>query len=248
MMKRGIIYCCFWLFAFSAQAQTATWEDMSKEGMAKVFEQMSNWFKNTTNYSVVVTHASYETHTTTLPFEKSVGYFKKEKDNYHSFLLDIHSIQNAQYKIVLDTANKVMMIANIDKSIWNAYTLEDYKFILKTSKECKIMRLNTDKKYQIAYNEGHPLERYEFLVASDGSLKEVIMYYSKKVPKDVDNKNSEKVKPRLTITFSAFKKLQPNTNDNEFNEKKYFLKKGKKLVPVAQYKDFTLSDQRFIVD
>ena len=248
MMKKGITYCCLWLFASSAQAQTPIWEDVPKEGMAKVFEQMSDWFKNTTNYTVTVTHASYETHTTTQSFEKSVGYFKKEKDNYHSFLLDIHSIQNARYKIVLDTANKMMMVSNIDKSIWNAYTLEDYKYILKTCKGCKIMRINADKKYQIEYNEGHPLERYEFIVASDGSLKEVIMYYSKKVPKDADNPNSEKVKPRLAIVFSAFKKLQPNTNDTEFDETQYFIKKGKKLIPTGKYKNFTLSDQRLIVD
>ena len=110
------------------------------------------------------------------------------------------------------------------------------------------MRLNNDKKYQIEFNEGHSLERYEFLVASDGALKEVIMYYSKKVPKDADNPNSEKVKPRLAITFSAFKKWTPNTNDTEFDDTQYFIKKGKKLIPTGKYKSFTVSDQRLIVD
>lgn len=248
MSKITISCFCFWLFAISLQAQTAAWEEVSKESMAKVFEQMSNWFKNSTNYAVTITHASYENYSTSTPFEKSTGYFKKEGENYHSFLLSIHTIQNANYKIVLDTANKVMMVSNVDKSIWDAYTLDDYQYTLKTCTGIKMLKVNTDKRYRLTYGEGHPLERYEFLIASDGALKELVWYYSKAVPKDEGNPNSEKVKPRLTIIFSSYKKWQPNLSENEFDEKKYFFIKGNKLFPVKKYQHFKLSDQRLRLD
>ncbi|MBK8705986.1 MAG: hypothetical protein IPN33_22145 [Saprospiraceae bacterium] len=244
MNKKNTTCFCFCLFAILLQGQVAAWEDISKDNMAKVFEQMSNWFKNTTNYTVTVTHASYENHSTTVPFEKSTGYFKKEKENYHSFLLGIHTLQNLNYRIVLDTVNKVMMVANVNKSIWSTYTIEDYKYILKTCAGIQKTNSNLDKRYRITYPEGYPLERYEFLMANDGSLKEVVMYYSKKVAKDPNDENSEKVKPRLSITFSTYKKVQPGASGNEFDEKKYFVQKGNKLFPTKKYQDFTLSDQR----
>ncbi|CAN5526245.1 hypothetical protein BH10BAC1_BH10BAC1_13370 [soil metagenome] len=247
MNKKIITYFCSLLFALTVQAQAPEWVTVSKDNMAIVFEQMSNWYKNNTNYSVVVTHTSYQTHTTTVPYEKSVGFFKKEKNNYHSFLLGIHTIQNTNCKIILDTANNAMMVANVDNSIWTAYTLEDYKYTLKMCKEIKVVTINTDKKYRLEYSEGYPLERYEFIVAADGSLKEVIWYYSKKIPKDIDDENSEKVKPRLSITLSAYKKLQSGSNKNEFDETKYFVKKGNKLFPSEKYKNFTLSDQRIVL-
>lgn len=244
-MKKRMISCYgFWLLAISLQGQSAAWEEISKDRLAKVFEQMSNWYKANTNYMVNVTHASYQTHSATVPYEKSTGFFKKENENYHSFLLGIHTIQNLSYKVVLDTVNKVMMVANIDKSIWNLYTFDDYKYSLKTCTLVQQMSINTDKKYRITYQEGYPLEQYEFLMANDGSLKEIVMYYRKKIPKDPDNPNSEKVKPRLSISFSAYKKVQPNPNGDEFDEKKYFSDKGNKLVPTKKYQGFTLSDQR----
>lgn len=247
MNKRIITYFCSFLFAISLHAQIPEWESVSKDNMAKVFEQMSNWYKNNATYSVVVTHASYQTHTTAVPYEKSVGFFKKEKNNYHSFLLGIHTIQNANCKIVLDTANKAMMVANVDNSIWAAYTLEDYKHTLKMCKEIKVMTIDKNKMYRLEYAEGYPLERYEFLVSGDGSLKEIVWYYSKKIPKDIDDENSEKVKPRLSITISTYKQTQ-NTSKSEFDETKYFVKKGNKLFPAEKYKNFTLSDQRLILN
>ena len=82
MKKIILICCCFWLCTVSAHGQIPAWETVSKENMAKVFEQISNWLKNSTNYSVKITHASFENYSTETPFEKSVGYFKKENENY----------------------------------------------------------------------------------------------------------------------------------------------------------------------
>ena len=248
-MKKKIIICfCISFLHVSLQGQSTGWTDISKENMAKVFEQISNWYKQTTDYTVTVTHASFENHTTGIPYEKSTGYFKKEKENYHSFLLNVHTIQNLKYKIVLDSIEKTMMVSNINQSIWEVYMLEDYAYVLKSCKEIKMAAVQHDKRYRLIYNEGFPLEKYEFLMAADGSLKEVVMYYSKKVPKDENNPDSEMVKPRLSITFSAYKKGILGTGTNEFDEKNYFIKKGNKLVPTGKYKNYTLSDQRLKLD
>ncbi len=226
------------------QAQTPLWESVSKDQMAKVFEQVNHWFKTSSNYSVTVTHASYENYNTKVPFEKSTGYFKKENECYHSFLLGIHTIQNANCKIVIDTLNQSMMITNIDNSIWSSYTIDDYKYTLKACKSIEVMKINNDKKYKLEYSEGYPLEKYEFLIGADGTIKEVVWFYSKKVPKNIDDENSEKVKPRLSITFSSYKKNVAGSVKQECAESKYIIKKGNKMFPSDKYKNYSLSDQR----
>jgi len=240
------LIACYWfcLTALALPAQTLAWEEVSKDKMAKIFTGMSDWFKQTTNYAVTVTHASFESHLTPVYYEKSTGYFKKEGENYHSFLLGIHSFQIAPYKIMLDTANRTMLVSNIEQSIWAAYTLEDYTYQLNSCMSIKAANFGSDKKYRLEYGENYPLERYEFVTGSDGALKELVMYYRKAVPKDPENEQSEKVKPRLSITFSGYKKGPPGRNAREFDTGNFFTKSGNKLAPAGKYRNFKLIDQR----
>lgn len=244
-MIRTMIICCWcWLAVSTLSAQALAWENIGKDRMANVLIQLNDWFKNTPNYAVTVTHTSFETYTTTVPYEKSVGYFKKDRERYHSFLLGIHTFQNAAYKIVVDTANQTMLVANVEPGIWNAYDLEGYTYLLNSCSGIKTANSGSDKKYRLEYGIGHPLERYEFLLAPDGSLKEVAMYYRNSVPKNPDNPASEKVTPRLNITFSGYKKGNFGMTNDECDEKKFFIKKGNKLLPTGKYRNFNLIDQR----
>lgn len=211
--------------------------------MAKIFEQMNNWFKNTATYSLTITHASYEDHKTIVPVEKSVGYFKKDKNNYHSFLLGMHTIQNSNYKIVVDSSEKILMVANPDQLVWNTYTLDDYTYILKNCATIRVTDSGTDKKYRMDFDKEANISSYEFLFNQDGLLKEVVSYYNEEVKKD-DDENSPKVKPRISITFSEYKKNPVLNYKEEFDESKYITKKNDKLIPAEAYKDYKFSDQR----
>ncbi|MGQ0829850.1 MAG: hypothetical protein ACT4ON_15795 [Bacteroidota bacterium] len=244
--KNSVYILSFLLIGGISKAQQPL--NISKTDMAKVFEQMNNWFKNTPAYSLTVTHASYENHTTTVPVEKSVGYFKKDKESYHSFLLGIRTIQNIQYKIVVDTSDKILMVANPDQLIWNSYTLDDYTLILKNCIAIKMSTNGTDKRYSIHFSEGYPLSSYEFLISPDGLPKEIIWYYNEEVSKDEDNENSQKVKPRVCITFSGYRKKPVLNYKEEFDSSPYFTKANGKLVVSSKYKNFKFSDQRLNIN
>ena len=251
MRVKKLYIICFILFVFSflrVQSQDVAWKTITKEEMANVFEQLSNWFKSPSVYSFTVTHASYENYKTIVPYEKSVGYFKRDKINYHSFLLGIHTIQNKKYKISVDTASKIIMVANVDSSSWDTYKLDDYKVLLESCVAIKVFNEKTDKHYRLEFREGYPLSSYEFLIAANGVLKEITWYYAKEVQKDPDDEHSAKVKPRLNITFSDYKKNQVFNYKNEFDESVYFFNKGNKLVVTEKYKKFEISDQRLILN
>jgi len=247
-MKSGLNHIiCVTVFLFSSlitKAQTGNWTSLGRPEMAKLFDKMNNWFKNTASYSLIITHASYENYNTMVPVERSVGYFKKDKNDYHSFLLGIHTVQNSVYKIVIDSSEKIMMVANPDQLTWNTYTAGDYEVMLKNCVAVKKMNNSVEKKYRIEFAAGSAISHYEFVFDQDEFLKEVISYYGLEIKKDGDDKNSPKVKPRISILFSGYK-ISPVLNyKEEFDESKYFFRKNGKLVPAERYRTFKLSDQR----
>lgn len=233
---------CFLLLNFHIEAQHQS-TSVSKDEMAKIFEKMNAWFRNTQSYSLIVTHASYENYTTEIPVEKMKGYFKKEKENYHSFLMGIHTVQNSKYKFVIDTSEKIMLVANPDQLAWTSYTPDDYTSLLKNCSTIQMSIIGTDKLYKINLPAYSPIGAYEFLINPDGLPKKIVWYYNQEIQKD-ENDEKSKVKPRVAIFFSDYTTTNSFNFKNEFSEELYFVNHKSVLMPVGKYKNFKLNDQR----
>lgn len=213
--------------------------------MAKVLGHISGTLNAMPSYSMTVTHASYENYKTPVPYERSAGYFRKDRSSYHSFLLGIHTIENQRYRISVDSSAKVMMVA--DKPDNNepvsVYGLQDYKDAMESCTVIKVISIGTDKLYRLEYKSGYPLSAHELLVSDDGLLKKITWYYAQEVQKDPEDKNSPKDKPRLEISFSSYKK-NPVFPKKEFDESSYFSKKDNRIIPAEEYRNYQVSDQR----
>jgi hypothetical protein len=228
------------LFVEVTKAQSVS---ISKEEMGKVFEKTNTWFRATNAYSLDVTHASYENYTTPVPADRAEGYFKKEGNNYHSFLMGIHTIQNSQYKIVIDTAQKVIVVANPDQLAWLAYTQDDYKVVLKSATATRMRKTGRYTFYRVELSEQNPMGAYEFLIDENGLAREISWYYNKEVKLEENNAASA-VKPRMSISFSDYQE-NPSFNFTEtFSEAPYFFKKNDQLLVTENYIKYQLLDQR----
>lgn len=244
-VKHIIFVISVLFFTTISKAQHSKAIYVGRADMAKIFQQMNNWFLNTTAYSLTVTHSSYEDYITTVPADKSVGYFKKDKNNYHSFLLGIHTVQNKNYKIVVDSSQKIMVVANPDQLIWNNYTFNQYDTILKMCSTITMLEKGKDKLYHIGFNSQSPLSAYEFLLGPDGLLKEIVWYSNQEIKKDSNDETSEITKPRVSIVFSNYKEAIPLSYTSEFDENNYLNKNNNKLSVSDKYKKYRLLDQRF---
>jgi hypothetical protein len=243
-MKNNTLFLtgCLLLFLFIELAKGQS-VSISKEEMGKVFEKTNTWFRATPAYSMNVTHASFENYTIQVPVEKASGYFKKNGNNYHSFLLGIHTIQNSQYKIVIDTAQKVIVVANPDQLAWLTYTQEDYKVLLKNATATRMSKTGRYTFYRVELPANNPIGAYEFLIDEKGLAREINWYYNDEVKKD-ENDASSAVKPRMSISFSGYEE-NPSLNFTEmFSETPYFSKKDNKLIVAEKYTKFKLLDQR----
>ena len=240
-MKKSFLWnsCLMCVCAIGlAKAQSTP---ISKEETGKVFEKTNTWFRETPVYSLDVVHASFENYTTSSPADKAVGYFKKDGKNYHSFLLGIHTIQNKDYKIVIDTAEKIIAVANPDQLNWLKYTQDDYKVFLKNCTAIRTSKTGRYAFYRVELPENNPVAAYEFLIDEKGLAREISWYYNKEVKKD---ENSPAAKPRMRISFSGYNEEPSFSYSETFSEEPYFEKKNDKLVVTEKYQHFKLLDQR----
>lgn len=242
-MKKLILLLLSILTAFSVSAQALSWQPLSVDEASNVYVQLNKLYNQTSSYELAIHYASYKDYTTTVEYEQSTGYFKKYGNNYHSILLGIHTIQNNKYKIVLDTVSKVLAVANPDSVFKSGMTMVDYKSMLQYGEALKTATVGTEKHYRIEFNETYPISACEYTMNSTGWITELTIYYNKEITNEEGN--SEKIKPRLKMTFSGYR-FNISQGVNELNEKIYFTKQGYKITLIGKYKDYMLSDQRVI--
>lgn len=248
MMRKILFHIVLLLVTSSSQAQQAQWTVISQEELATVFVSLQEWHEMHTDYALRITHTSFEDHLTTIPYEKSTGYFQKAGSYYHSFLLGIHSIQTAKYKIVIDTTSATLIVANSNPGNIIVHNEDDYSYLLAKCRSQLVHYEGGDKRYRLEFDEGFLLEKYELLVSHEGFLKAATWYYSSAVPVDPDQENSRKSKPRLNISFTLESTNEFSGDKKKFEASTYFITDGNKLLPVGKYKDFTVSDQRLTLD
>jgi len=243
--KYSLFFYFFISLSFAQQPATQQYKYVGRADMAVVFKKINDWFINTPTYTLSVTHASFEDHKTPNPAEKSTGYFKKENSNYHSFLIGVHTIQNKKYKIVVDSSQKIILVSNPDKLIWNNYAVADFDSILQICSTIKVFSSGQDKLYRLDFNKESTIAYYEFLINTEGMLKEIVWYYNKEMKIDEDDENSKAVKPRVSISFSNYNTSEQLNYNNEFEESNYFTIKDNKFIVSEKYKMYKLFDQRY---
>lgn len=243
MRRRYTAFSILFVTLFFSAAIYGQTTNVSKEEMGTVLKKSNDWFINTPVYSLTVTHASYETYTSELPVEKQIGYFRKNGKSYNSDLLGIKTIQNDKYKFVIDTSEKKILVAEPDQLSWISYTKEDYDFLLKHCVAIRMTKVGRYVFYRMELSENNPISVYEFLTDENGRVREINWYYNKEVSINEED-NALKVKPRLSISFSAFKEDVSFNYDDMFSETRFFTKKDNQLIATGNYRNFKLMDQR----
>lgn len=226
----SILFCAF------------DWDVISKETMAQQFDEMNRQFKSMEVYSIAVTHASFENYTDKIPHEKSTGYFKKEKNNYHSFFLGIHTIQNSRCKVVVDSAHEIIIVADPDHSFANTLTQTDYSSLLSSCALIKKMQSNKETHYRFEFEKENPLNAYEFYFGQNELLSGITIYYNR----EIKTENNSITKPRMEISFRNWRK-NIVYSQQEFDESRFIFKKECQyfLQPSFAGK-YKLLDQRLI--
>jgi hypothetical protein len=230
---------CTSAFASFQQANNG-FVDIDKADAIKLVQQVNNWFHTTSSYSFTVTHATYAGHQATVPYEQKTGYFKKFTTGFHSYMMDLHSIQNAKFLISIDSTKKIITVNNPTRTFAeNMNSMDDY---LKAFDKCKFIKIAQTAKNKILrmeFEKKSAIAAYEFTIGKDGLLSGITVFYSG----EVKSKTGQMVKPKLSIVFEKYHTgVLPSPKES--NESMYFVMSNNRIELNESYKGFKLMDQR----
>ncbi len=235
----AFLFLCSPLFANLPQGNTV-YEDVTKEDAIKFLQQINTWFHSTASYSYTVTHATYAGHQASVPYEQKKGYFKKYATGFHCYIMDVHSIQNKNYLITIDSSRKLILVNNPTRTfVGNKISIDDYIKTLDKCKTIKMIQKGKNKTLRIEFEKKFSVAAYEFTVGKDGLLHSILVFYAK----EVKAVNGSMVKPKLSIAFEKFE-TGINPGKKELNESEFFALTNGSFQLNESYKGYTLLDQR----
>lgn len=234
------------IFLFSGFIiQENKWEEISISDMTNNIKKIEDFYKNTSSYSLKITHKTFKSHTETKVEDFSNGFFIKDaKNNYHSYSLGIHTIQNAKYKLTIDSTNKSILVSDPDKAFTKEVKVSELKDFLKICTAIKKYNGEKNDYYKFEFGKTGTYKAYEIIVNENWQITKIKIYFNTEVLSDPSNEKSAKTKPRGEILFTDYKTGIIPDYKKYFDESQYITVKNNEFNPTEKFKGFTVYDLR----
>ena len=217
------------------------WLPVSKSEAISIVAKMDGWYKSHPDYTVKVNHNSYLGYQGTVPHEQDNGFLVVRGSSYHSNMLGVETIQNADYKIVIDTSDREILISNPDHWFNYFQNIPD-SFSLRGVSACYLMKKKNFISLRLDYKPGYKMERHVITLDDEYKIQEIAFYFRP----DFDEENAdESHRPKVVIEYSDYQIKNSTDFKNEFKTENYFSSGDtNKLIPAPGYDDFELIDTR----
>lgn len=213
------------------------------EEVVKQYLLINDKYNNTKTYEFNIKYISYKDYKTSIPYETSIGFFKKDGNNFYCKILDLYTMQNDNYKIIIDSSDKTISIASPSQVFESVFSVFDIETLFSNYAIVKTANFSGGLLFRIEPKLAYDIDSYEYLVDKSGWIKELTIFYNISL---IDrNGDVTNIKPRLQMIFSINDK---KVNKDEYNESRFFIKQGDNLVLTKEYKNFQLMDNRFLND
>jgi hypothetical protein len=218
---------------------------LSKEDASAILQQINQKYSSSPSYSFTMSHAVYAGNdaTSPSPYEKKSGYFKKFPAGFHSFIAGVHSIQNKNFLISIDSIQKIIMVSNPKKGTENwELPAKEYLNSLAKCKAIKIEQGDKTKTLRLEFDKKNPISAYEICVDNSNQFKSALIFYAREVP--AKKLGGKSVKPKLNIVFDHYAwKAVPEKD--ELSEARFITVNTNNTIALKEaYKNFTLLDHR----
>jgi hypothetical protein len=221
---------------------SAQWTDANKEVLSKTFESINNHFARMLSYSVNVTDESFASYTASIYHQKYSGYFKRNRESFHSYLGSVHTIQNKDCRIAVDSEKRMIMISDPVDYLTQVMPVESYTALLKICTKVLESHSENGTTYRLEFNSKNPVAAYEITI-KDSLPEKIVVYYAKSIK--APNENAPD-KPKLEVYFSNWV-INTTQSKEDFDLEKYIEKKGNNYVLKPPYSvKYKLLDERVL--
>ena len=227
------------IMIYSGQAQSKDWIKLTNDEFRGEYKKIIERFHAINNYSVTVSMTSYENTSQKVVHDESKGYISKYGSRIHSFLVGIHTIQNEQSRLVVDTANKIMVVApaqfNTPEDLAPGITEEYLKRITSARKKFE----NGLTFFDVQMPAGLPFISYTIAFDNKGLIRDVNIILNK----EVKNEFGRGIQQCVRIKYDDWD-INPTYQASDYSYSPYVKSRGQQFYPTDSYKDYEFHDQR----
>ncbi len=222
------------------------WQTLSVEEYDKLTARAENYFSTTQSYALDYSLASYKTHTDKVAFETEHGFVRRSGNNFHSYLLGIHTIQNAKYRFTIDSAYRTVVISEPLKDIDFSFIEAERKALRGSIVSIQKKEEGKGQKIQVTFDKKSRVSTMEMFFSSTGFLEKSISYMRVELSENPTDPNAPKSAPRIEMNYLNYRSGLRFDYKKEFDEKPYFEESGGAFLPGARCKGFTVHDTRIV--
>lgn len=230
------------LMSFALVQDGIVWKAIPEREVEEVSREIGAFYTGKAQFSVNVVHQTYKGHGSNTPYDQSEGYVRRSGEQYHSYMLGVHTYQDKVVHFVVDSIQKTIVVS--DKKNMAPQEGINLETALARENLLSCRKGVQDKKdvYRVDYKKGYTLQATELGVNADHSLAWITVYFREAVA--VSNESdAARVQPKARIVYNGYN-FAPRFTEKEFSHTTYFSIKEKKLVINNRYRNYQLLDNR----
>lgn len=242
-MFRNSIRFLVVLVVLAGNSFAASTDTLSAADFINVLGKIDSSYNGSQKFKVAITYTSYSTSSSLSVGERQKGFLWKDGNKYFSAVGDLYTLRTPVVFAVIDslekniyvrdTATSLFVFENLSPEIINEYS--------------KLITSQVDpfgKKYTVILNEGLSINKYDFILNEDKSVKKIVMYYSFiREEGFADETKKVQYEPRLEMEFGNYEKNIVFKED-DFNIDKWLLSYNGVPYSIKKESQFKFNDQR----
>ena len=236
----GLVLGCCLFIQLNAQSTVD-----GRKRAAEDFKKLNHTYASAGSLSLTVSYRLYQNHESTQPAEVRTGFFKRQGNKVHSKLMEIETMQNEDYMIMVDPSSKILMVTDPGLNTTEELIF-DMDSVLSYCSAITFQELKGNNVYKMYYHGpvSYPYTAVEIHINKDSYFMEkLVLYFAEAISVDPDNPDAPVEPPRAEILHSNIR-VNPRLESKLFSEKKYVKVKDGELVCSEHYQDYRMINQR----
>ncbi|MFM9986067.1 MAG: hypothetical protein ACKVOK_12585 [Flavobacteriales bacterium] len=218
------------------------WQTINKQRFEELLAPTVAFFSSE-SFSFKLSYTSYLGHSSQKPFDTMTGFaFKDGKRHYYNMPGQL-TLQNEDMRILLDSAEKVIIAMDRDDKFENTANDFLYETLFSADNTLEYASLPGGAGIiRIKFLNHLEYEMQETRIGQDGLVDSITLFYKNEIEEEVDGKPTGKVKPKMVCQFSEM--ITGVSLPEKFNLEKVIVKEKKTIKAVGKYADYELVDYR----
>jgi len=250
-MKKILLYLMIPM-SMHAQMEYANWPVMDVGEFSELLSKTNKKIAES-DFSARMNYQLFGDQTSNVPLDQDAGYFKKMKDQYMTYSMDILTLQTGKLKLIVDSANKLILVKDADKYLSLLPNEEEIRKCISANAVIRSKSSGNSTSIFIETNPQSAFASYLLVINKSGFIESLAIFYHHD-PFGYDDDNSyfvtsanhekKEMLPVLKINFQDYKFYSPNESADEFEAHNYVLENNQGRLLSRGTSAFEVKDMR----